>query len=121
MVVVGVSGPWWGSPGTRSLALPLRLAGALNPPHLVGKDHQAIVRLAPDGPTHTLGSMAHGIKGEKVILTNLELVPKVFQSCLWVQRWGPGPFLALAAGEAFTSVRPPPARLTLRMRLWVYT
>ena len=63
MVVVGVSGPWWGSPGTRSLALPLWLAGALNLPHLVGKDHQARVRLAPDGPTHTLGSVAHGIKG----------------------------------------------------------
>ena len=85
LVMVEVSVPWAGSPGTRGLALPLWLAGALNP-HLVSKDHQAIVRLAPDGPTHTLGGVAHGVKGEKVVLTNLELVPKVFQPCLWVQR-----------------------------------
>lgn len=119
VVVVGVSGPWREGPGTRSPALPLWVAGAPNPPHLVSEDHQAIVRLASDGPTHTLGGVAHGVKGEKVVFTDLELVPKVFQPCLWVQRWGPGPFLTLAPGEAFMSVRLSPARLTLRMRLWV--
>lgn len=46
-------------------------------PHLVGKDHESIVCLAPDGTTHTLGCMAHGIKGEEVILTDLELVPQI--------------------------------------------
>lgn len=65
-----VLGGWGGSTGA-----PLNL-------HLVGEDHEAVVRLAPDGPTHTLGRMAHGIEGEKVILTNLELVPQVFQPCL---------------------------------------
>lgn len=45
--------------------------------HLVSKDHETVVCLAPDGTTHTLGCMAHGIKGEKVILADLELVPQV--------------------------------------------
>lgn len=46
-------------------------------PHLVGEDHEPIVCLAPDGTAHTLGCMAHGVEGEKVILADLELVPQV--------------------------------------------
>lgn len=46
-------------------------------PHLVSKDHETVVCLAPDGATHTLGCVAHGIKSEEVILTDLELVPQV--------------------------------------------
>ena len=60
-------------------------------PHLIGKDHEAIVRLAPDGPTHTLGCVAHGIEGEKVVLSDLELVPQVLQPRLPVRRWQSGP------------------------------
>lgn len=42
--------------------------------HLISKDHEAIVRLAPNGTTHTLGCVAHGIEGEEVIFSDLELV-----------------------------------------------
>lgn len=77
--------PWKVTRGTASLAGPLN-------PHLVSKDHEAIVRLAPDGPTHTLGRVAHGIKGEKVVLSDLELVPQVLQPCLWVWTGGMVPF-----------------------------
>lgn len=48
-------------------------------PHLVSKDHEPIVCLAPDGAAHTLGCMAHGIEGEEVILPDLELVPQILQ------------------------------------------
>ena len=57
------------------------MEGPLNP-HLVREDHEAVVRLAPDGPAHTLGRVAHGIESEKVVLSDLELVPQVFQPCL---------------------------------------
>lgn len=53
-------------------------AGAPNP-HLVCEDHEAVVRLAPDGPAHTLGRVAHGVESEKVVLSDLELVPQVLQ------------------------------------------
>lgn len=73
--------------GTRNWGNSLVGGGPRNA-HLVGKDHEAVVSLAPDGPTHALGRVAHGIEGQKVILSNLELVPKVFQPRLRVQRWG---------------------------------
>lgn len=59
-----------------------RWAGPLDP-HLVSEDHEAIVRLAPDGPTHALGRVAHGVEGEKVLLADLELVAQVLQPRLW--------------------------------------
>lgn len=84
-----------------------RFMGPLNP-HLVGKDHEAVVCLASDGPTHTLGSMAHGIEGEKVILSDLELVPQVLQPRLWVRRWGSGPFLPVPPHSVASPYHPSP-------------
>lgn len=68
-------------------------AGRAAPPHLVGEDHEAVVRLAPDGPAHALGCVAHGVEGEEVVLSDLELVPQVLQPRLGEGkgggRWGP--------------------------------
>lgn len=61
--------------------------------HLVGKDHEAVVGLAPDGATHALGGVAHGVKGEEVILPDLELVPQVLEPRLGMK----GPAVGLAA------------------------
>lgn len=87
--------------------------------YLVGKDHEAVVCLAPDGSAHTLGRMAHGVEGEEVVLSDLELVPQVLQSRLRVG--------ARTGGKLSCPPMPPllpvvavsgPTR-TLRMRLWV--
>lgn len=50
--------------------------------HLVCKNHESIVRFAPDGSAHTLGSMSHGIKGQKVILSDLKVIPEILQTGL---------------------------------------
>lgn len=88
-------------------------------PHLVSKDHEPIVCLAPDGAAHTLGCMAHGIEGEEVILPDLELVPQILQPGLGDEE---------AEVESLPPPPPPPPThthteqcfpLTLRIRLWV--
>lgn len=69
----------WAAPSLWALLPP---PGSVSPPppaHLVCKDHEAVVRLAADGPAHTLGRVAHGVKGEEVVLPDLELVAQVFQ------------------------------------------
>lgn len=66
-----MSGPWGDDEGNSQ-------AGQADP-HLVSEDHEAVVGLAPDGPAHTLGRVAHGVEGEEVVLSDLELVPQVFQ------------------------------------------
>lgn len=50
--------------------------------HLVSKNHESIVSLASDDSAHTLGSVAHGIKRQKVILSDLKVIPKVLQTSL---------------------------------------
>lgn len=50
--------------------------------HLVCKDHESVVRLASDGSTHTLGSVSHGVEGQKVILSDLKVIPDILQTGL---------------------------------------
>lgn len=52
-------------------------------PHLVCKNHQSIVSFASDGSTHTLGSMSHGVKCQKVILPDLKVIPEILQTGLF--------------------------------------
>ena len=50
--------------------------------HLVSKNHESVVGLASDGSAHTLSSVAHGIERQKVILSDLKLIPQVLQTGL---------------------------------------
>lgn len=50
--------------------------------HLIRKDHQAVVGLPSNGPSHTLRRVPHGVEGQEVILPDLELVPQVLQTGL---------------------------------------
>ena len=50
--------------------------------NLVSKDHESVISLSPDSSSHTLSSVTHGIKRQKVILSDLELIPKVLQTSL---------------------------------------
>lgn len=95
-------------------------------PYFVSEDHEAVVRLAPDGATHTLGGVAHGVKGEEVVLTDLELVPQVLQPRLgrggeeWRRQDGQPPLpKCLSPPPATPQTRRVPSWLTFRMRLWV--
>lgn len=51
--------------------------------HLVCKDHESVVRLASDGSTHTLGSVSHGVEGQKVVLSDLKVIPDILQTGLF--------------------------------------
>lgn len=51
--------------------------------HLVCKNHESIVGFPSDGSTHTLGSMAHGVEGQKVILSDLKVIPEILQTGLF--------------------------------------
>lgn len=55
-------------------------------PHLVSEDHDAIVRLAAQRPSHTLRRVPHGIKGEEVVLPDLVVVSQVLQPRLTIDR-----------------------------------
>ena len=50
--------------------------------NLVSKDHESVISLSPDSSSHTLSSVTHGVKGQEVILSDLELVPEVLQTSL---------------------------------------
>lgn len=50
--------------------------------HLVSKNHESVVGLASDGSTHTLSCVTHGVERQEVVLSNLELIPKVLQTSL---------------------------------------
>lgn len=50
--------------------------------HLVSKNHESVVCLSSDGSANTLGSVAHGIKRQKVILSDLKVIPQVLQASL---------------------------------------
>lgn len=125
------SGPRRGSPGLlppveKGLGATAREVAA-PAAHLISEDHEAVVRLAPDGPPHTLGRVAHGVEGEKVVLSDLELVPQVLQPRLPVRRGRSGPSCRSCPPQSLGKgprgpTEPPPPRpvlLTLRMRLWV--
>lgn len=51
--------------------------------HLVCKNHESIVCFASDGSPHTLGSMSHGIERQKVILSDLKVIPDILQTGLF--------------------------------------
>ena len=50
--------------------------------YLIGKDHQAIVGLAADGASDALGAVPQGVKGQKVVLADAELVAQVLEAGL---------------------------------------
>lgn len=110
------SGLWREGPGTRSPALPLWVAGAPNPPHLVSEDHQAIVRLALMArPTLGGGRMASKVRESRFHGSGTG--PEGILAVPVGAEMGPGRHTSPRGG---LHVRPPvPARLTLRMRLWV--
>lgn len=50
--------------------------------HLVSENHEPVVCLASDGSANTLGSVAHGIKRQEVVLSDLKMIPQVLQASL---------------------------------------
>lgn len=111
VVVRGVrilaGGPRHPQPGPPTLG-----GGGPNPPHLVSEDHQAIALPLMARPTHW-AAWAHGVKGEKVVFTDLELVPRYSSRACGCRDGGQGHFSHGPRGGAFMSVRLSPARLTL--------
>lgn len=54
--------------------------------HLVGEDHEAVVRLASDGSAHALSCVPHGVERQEVVLSNLKLIAKILQPSLMGQK-----------------------------------
>jgi len=50
------------------------------PRHLIGKNHDPVVGLASDDATHTLRSMTHRVKRQKVSFADLEVFAQIFES-----------------------------------------
>lgn len=86
--------------------------------HLVCKDHESIVRLASDGSTHTLGSVSHGVEGEKVVLPDLKVIPDVLQTGLFHRQMTFPDAQWTSTGQRVIIVNTQ-MFLTLRMRLCV--
>ena len=51
--------------------------------NLVGKNHDTVVGFATESATNTLGRVAHCIERQEVTLSNMKLISKILQSCLW--------------------------------------
>lgn len=54
----------------------------LPPPHLIGKDHEAVVTLASYDATHALRRNAHGVEGEELALLDLVIISQILESGL---------------------------------------
>jgi len=57
-------------------------------PHLIGKQHYAVISLAPETATNTLGSVSHGVEREEVVLSDLKLFPQVLEPRLQESKTG---------------------------------
>ncbi len=55
---------------------------------LVGEDHDTVVSLSSQRPSHALGGVTHGVKGEEVALADGESVTQILQTSLENARLG---------------------------------